>query len=647
MRILVEPNAHHLQNMGDVAMLQVAVERLHELWPQATIEVITDAPTLLARYCPHAAPIPAVGRRIWFDESLIGQSVHEALPPRLAAQARVAEQRVRRNWPLAAKRVIKAKRTLKWARSVEKATGSRELDAFFAAVSSADLVFVSGAGAITDYYVPLACTILDLLDLAISRHVPSAMLGQGIGPIEDRALLEKAASVLPRVSMIGVREQRRSVGHLRSLGVASDQVFVTGDDAIELAYRQGAAPLDGQAIGVNIRTARYSGIDERGVEPIGAILRQAAAHLNTELVGVPISQYPKERDAFVLGRLLFGSDSIAPATDPLDVIRRIRRCRVVVTGSYHAAVFALAQGIPTIGLAASSYYVAKFEGLLDQFPIGCKIVYLDRAGSSGDLATAIDEAWDASDEVRGALRMAAASQVEEGRRAYRSLPRIVQEASPHATQRHVHDSGPAAKWRESLRSAAHALRLHHERQLGRNFNCGDQLSSSWDERAVAAVSLLRSSVSTPSGAEQTLVIGDFGAGNERLREILSTALTVPHEYHAFDLCPQRVSTTKIDFETQTPAGYFDAVFCLGLLEYLHDPSEFLGRLTRVCRVAVVSYVLFDGEERLSVRERRARGWLSDLNREDMEAELRLAGFSPKHFATANRGRTGIWLVETL
>ena len=52
--------------------------------------------------------------------------------------------------------------------------------------------------------------------------------------------------------------------------------------------------------------------------------------------------------------------------DPRAIIKRIGRCRVVVTGSYHVAVFALSQGIPAICLANSEYYEIKFRGLADQ-----------------------------------------------------------------------------------------------------------------------------------------------------------------------------------------------------------------------------------------------------------------------------------------
>ena len=63
----------------------------------------------------------------------------------------------------------------------------------------------------------------------------------------------------------------------------------------------------------------------------------------------------------------------------MKVIKQTARCRVVVTGAYHAAVFALAQGIPVVCLSNSPYYLAKFQGLEDLFGSGCTIVTLERA----------------------------------------------------------------------------------------------------------------------------------------------------------------------------------------------------------------------------------------------------------------------------
>ena len=99
---------------------------------------------------------------------------------------------------------------------------------------------------------------------------------------------------------------------------------------------------------------------------------------------------------------------------------------MVVTGSYHAAVFALAQGIPAIGLTSSSYYDAKFYGLRDQFGGLFDVVPL----SGGDLAARLGAAIDRRlAERRGeATRPSSSSpprQVEAGRTAYARLRDLI------------------------------------------------------------------------------------------------------------------------------------------------------------------------------------------------------------------------------
>src|SRR6266704_989192 len=54
MRIVLETALNkgpaEYQNMGDVSMLQVAARRVRCLWPDASIEVLTDSPENLHRY---------------------------------------------------------------------------------------------------------------------------------------------------------------------------------------------------------------------------------------------------------------------------------------------------------------------------------------------------------------------------------------------------------------------------------------------------------------------------------------------------------------------------------------------------------------------------------------------------------------------
>jgi colanic acid/amylovoran biosynthesis protein len=98
---------------------------------------------------------------------------------------------------------------------------------------------------------------------------------------------------------------------------------------------------------------------------------------------------------------------------------------LVVTGSYHGAVFALAQGIPAVGLAGSEYYVAKFRGLAEQFGGGCEVVGLDQPRLEARLEAAVEDGWRSMPALGPRLVRAAERQVAHGRDAYRDLHRIV------------------------------------------------------------------------------------------------------------------------------------------------------------------------------------------------------------------------------
>ena len=115
------------------------------------------------------------------------------------------------------------------------------------------------------------------------------------------------------------------------------------------------------------------------------------------------------------------SDGGSTINTPQKLIEQTARCRIVVTGAYHAAVFALAQGIPAVCLSNSPYYLAKFEGLEDLFDVGCTTIALDDPQLTIKLTAAMEEAWNSVDRVRLPLLRAAATQIEKGRSAYRHI----------------------------------------------------------------------------------------------------------------------------------------------------------------------------------------------------------------------------------
>jgi colanic acid/amylovoran biosynthesis protein len=87
-----------------------------------------------------------------------------------------------------------------------------------------------------------------------------------------------------------------------------------------------------------------------------------------------------------------------------------------VTGSYHVAVFALAQGILAICLTKSTYYDGKFSGLKSPFPEACFVIPLAADDFISQPSGAIKEAWDLPIHTRAAAREAALAQRAAGRK---------------------------------------------------------------------------------------------------------------------------------------------------------------------------------------------------------------------------------------
>ncbi len=71
MRILVENSSYKLTNLGDHAMLQVGLDRLRALFPDAEMHVLTSAPQRLREIAPYAIPYHSTGRKAWCRQRLI------------------------------------------------------------------------------------------------------------------------------------------------------------------------------------------------------------------------------------------------------------------------------------------------------------------------------------------------------------------------------------------------------------------------------------------------------------------------------------------------------------------------------------------------------------------------------------------------
>jgi polysaccharide pyruvyl transferase WcaK-like protein len=407
MRILVYPGTPDCANLGDLAMLQVALERLERIWPEASFQVLTNTPDRLRVHCPRARPVPLRGNRCWLRVGSLPQWLIPGIPPVMRSRfpSKCFWRLLRLMYP----------------------PNLRQTRQFSEALFNSRILVLAGCGILNDAFRTTALQILDLFEVAGRCGIQTVMVGQGIGPILDPVLLNRAREVLPRIDALFVRERVATLPLLRRIQVPTDRICFTGDDAMEMVWNQRPSQI-GTQIGVSLRLAAYSGINEAESRQIVELLAGKARQHAAEMTGIPIlCGTQATSDVHTLNRLaegLWRRDGDRPTT-PGNIISRTSLCRLVVTNTYHAGVFALSQGIPAIGIARSTYYRDKFNGLADQFGGGCVVLDADNVRFLESLAITVERLWDEAENLRPQLLAVAENKVKEGQKAYARLPELL------------------------------------------------------------------------------------------------------------------------------------------------------------------------------------------------------------------------------
>jgi len=444
MRILLDPGVYDLRNNGDVTLLQVATRRLTQFWPDARIEVLTSAPHLLRLYCPNAFPVSPDQFYDWtFKAGKLDRLLRSLLlkmlrirlelrdetrhsvtaggrSPRAAVPGRRCEAARTPMTPADASDPLEAQPT--GGERQDQNAGRRMLQ-------GVNLYVATSSPCMPGSCPENALRVLDRLETAAGLGITTVMVSQGLHPLNDAQLRPRACAVLPLVDLIFTRDLEAELPLLRSMGVAPSRVVFTGDNGIELAY-EGRAPIRGTGIGIGQQTGDYAGEADAHVETIWRVVQEAAKRHNAKLISLPVSSTSHEQDRRRL-RLLTGSQwhghcRLWRLDPPIRLVETIQCCRVVVTGAFHPAVFALAQGIPAVCLATSPVNQDMFTGLAGQFGPGCQVVCLDGESSPQALVKAIDTAWHAAYEVRSALLSSAVRHIRMGRSAYRQLYELIE-----------------------------------------------------------------------------------------------------------------------------------------------------------------------------------------------------------------------------
>jgi len=409
-RILIQSGCYELDNLGDQSMLQAAIDGIRERLPTARFSVLSRSDDYLKQLAPDAHRVPVENRRAW-------KWVRSAY---IRARTRMPnlDPLIRRRFPSVHAQLLRLK-----ARRLVNHDALRDTQ----------FMVLCGGGYFTDVFAGQAWSSLERIRAADAMGIPFAIVGYGFGPLRDAALLGAARELIPRARLISIREGLASPRILNDLGVDTAKVLVTGDDAVARAWRA-AGDQPRRCIGVNLRVAAYAGTTDDDVVAVRDALRDAVASIDCQLIPLAVclaTSVESESDASVAARIIEGLEhaqvgSSVPTTVGA-LISRISECRLVVTGSYHCAVFALSQGIPAVCIHHSEYYALKFRGLADRFRIGCAVIDRADTGFHDRLRDAIVEGWHAADDVRPKLLRAAEQQVETGRQAYDALCASIEE----------------------------------------------------------------------------------------------------------------------------------------------------------------------------------------------------------------------------
>jgi len=385
--VLLIPGNLTLANLGDNVMLVVAAQQLGQIIPGFEARVVTRDPGKLARLLPEAQPV-AIG----------GQSGVPGGLADLLRRSALLRGRVRR------------RRYLAWTRQVEPA------------LHGAQAVVLSGQGVLTDAFAHEAIWRLELMERAHRLGKPTALFSQGLGMVTVPHLATTMRRVLPQIDLLVTRNDLDAERLRTEFGCPVERVRAGGDDALAYPHLQ-SDPAGSTNLGLSVRLADYAGTrrvpGDRWMELKRGV--QAAA----QRVGAGLMPVPVEAGDLRAVESLFGLAPKAASEIELDELeRRVAGCRVVVTGSYHSAVFALAMGVPAICLVFSEYYRAKFSGLAGQYPEGC-VTFDMRSAAAEHLSRLIHRLWNEASELEPKILSTTQRLVERNLASYREFARLL------------------------------------------------------------------------------------------------------------------------------------------------------------------------------------------------------------------------------
>ena len=419
MRILLDQAVHDHRNQGNNVLLDTALKRFKAFWPDAEFGIISHAPHLCRYYFPNAIPVS--------PETLLplagsADIPHKLLP--LFAWRLLFEIRDFHMVQVLLKIFLTSrKKDDRWSVKDEVPENLNGAGGKYPGMTNYDFYVLTGGGYMCDSDKRFMLKVFDRLEKAVELGIPAVMVSQGVGPLGDSDLIKRGREVLPKIDYIMIREERATLPILDMLNVPRAKVVMTGDDAIEPAYLA-HSEIMGNGIGLSLRIAQYTNVNAGNIASLKPLILQKAKQYNAELVAVPIDINDSDK-SYVEEIISDYGKSYSPwgkFDNHAELIHRTSRCRVMVSGTFHAAVFAVSQGIPVIALANSTEYQIKATGLTAEFgEDGCRVINLSDPKFVERFFEAFDLAWSSAENLRPRLLQEAKRQINMGYHAYQKI----------------------------------------------------------------------------------------------------------------------------------------------------------------------------------------------------------------------------------
>jgi polysaccharide pyruvyl transferase WcaK-like protein len=274
--------------------------------------------------------------------------------------------------------------------------------ALIAAIAAADGVAIAGGGNMSSTWPMHIFERSTIGEIARITGTPLVISGQTIGPFltdDDAALVTE---LLSTAKLVGLRESA-SLALCRDLGVPEELLTGTIDDASFLA---GAGSIrDPDYCLVTLST--HVGDEDRDafIARTAELLDSIAADTGLAIVFSPhfgsLLEGDVRGDSVLHGRVAaaMSTDSVEiAATDAAASASLAHHASLVVTSRYHPAVFAVAAGVPTLGISVDEYTSVKLTGALGNF--GQSAVLPSTGLIAGDGPALAHTVWESRDAIR-------------------------------------------------------------------------------------------------------------------------------------------------------------------------------------------------------------------------------------------------------